>query len=191
MSDGMMDTVEAESSTGLRKEQSEMFQNSCIRVMASAALMLGSALTGCSSAERPSPAADTPEVRVIAEAAPPSAPPIEATPPAAQPDAASTPDQPKPASAAGMRMFIDPVTGMPRDPTDAELAAMAQAQKDGKVTAATPSREIKLKKRGVAVMMEDNEAPLQSCVTPEGLTIDHACAQAQPQVEQDSKGDKP
>src|ERR1044071_3705027 len=151
-----------------------MFQNSCTRITACAALMLGSALLSACSASDPqtSPPADKPAVPVAAQTTPP--PPADTiSPPSIPAVADAPPGQSKTSGAAAMKMFIDPVTGLPRDPTDAELAAMTQAEQSQKSAAQKPAREIKLKKRGVAMKMEDNEAPLQSCVTPDGIVVDH------------------
>lgn len=46
---------------------------------------------------------------------------------------------PAPASAAGLRVYIDPATGQPRDPTDAELAADAARRNAARIKAQAAS----------------------------------------------------
>jgi hypothetical protein len=103
--------------------------------------------------------------------------------------AAAAPDQ----AAAGMKAFMDPVTGQMRDPTNAERAA-AEKQGNAKVPGNQPRtmREQKLRKRGTAVTLEgDLLTPLHACTGADGnVVVDHDCNQAT-QPKQDNEGASP
>ena len=89
-----------------------------------------------------------------------------------------------------MKMFVDPVTGEVRDPTDAERAAMAKEVHQSRAVEKPRQRETKLRNGGTAITLEGNaETPLQGCVAADGsLSVDHNCAEAK-QPKQNSKGE--
>jgi len=171
-----------------------MFQNSCIRITAAGMVAL---LAACSASDpATSQATDSASAVPPAQVAAPAAEPepldthASGTQEVAPPMAAATPATPAdiPASAPAMKMFIDPVTGAPRDPTPAERAAMAGQRK-----AAQPAtREEKMRNGGTAIMIEgEPTTPLKACTGADGkVAVAHDCESPAP-AQQDSKGGKP
>jgi len=95
----------------------------------------------------------------------------EAPPRAPAPTAEST-------AQPATRIFIDPQTGQPREPTAQELAAAAQAEArvaaSGRAKPVAP-REVELPNGAVAVILgEETLQPLRACVRPDGR-VDEFC----------------
>jgi hypothetical protein len=173
-----------------------MFQNLCVRVT-TGVLLVGSLLVGCSSSEpqssqvddNPNTPAATQESTPVPSAAAseqtrtPTTPELSATESSTLP----TPSSNSAPSAPGMKIFIDPVTGEARDPTDAERAAMARQDGNSRAVEKRQQRETKLRNGGTAITIEgDPQTPLQGCVEEDGnVTVNHNCADAK----QSSKGE--
>jgi len=113
-------------------------------------------------------AAVVPESKAPAEVVAPA--------PVASPEAAA-------AGAAGLREYRDPVTGQPREPTAAELKALAAAaQSASKASngARRKNKEIVLPDGAVAVE-ENTMSEMKGCMQKDGrIVVDHDCKGAAP-----------
>jgi hypothetical protein len=167
-----------------------MLQNLCIRITAAWMVAL---LAACSASDSPTSQATDSANAVPAQAAAPAPEPSDTssgTHEVAPTEAPATPAD-IPAGAPAMKMFIDPVTGAPRDPTPAERAAMARQA--GQRKAAQPAtREEKMRNGGTAIMIEgEPTTPLKACTGADGkVAVAHDCETPAP-AQQDSKGGKP
>lgn len=118
-------------------------------------------LGGCGSSGSPPQqgAAPSPQAAAPAPAAP------AATPAASQPETAA------------LREFLDPVTGQPREPTEAELKAMAAARPAAPAaSAASKPKEIVLPNGMVVIEGTSLMSEMKGCVQPDGSVVaDHDC----------------
>lgn len=129
-------------------------------------------LGGCgSSGESPQGAAIVQEGSAPAQVTAPVPAGVAASAPAAVPETA-------PPAAAALREFRDPVTGQPREPTAAELKALAAATQNASKAgtgAAPKDREIVFPNGTVAVE-EGALSEMKGCVQKDGkVTVDHDC----------------
>jgi hypothetical protein len=102
--------------------------------------------------------------------------PAQVAAPAPAPAAAADSTQ---AGAAGLREFIDPVTGQPREPTAAELKALEASKQTSAPSSAITSKpkpkEIVLPNGVVAVEMEST-SEMKGCLQKDGrAVVDHDC----------------
>jgi hypothetical protein len=125
-----------------------------------AAMLLGA----CGSANSPQQGAPLPQE---------AAAPMPAAP-APTPAAAPAPSQPE---TVALREFIDPVTGQPREPTAAELKALAAAGKAAAPTAATaPKPKETVLPNGMVAVEAGVKSEMKGCVQPDGRFVaGHDC----------------
>jgi hypothetical protein len=124
------------------------------------------ALAACGSSDSPTQQATAPAQQAAPAAAPAPAP---ATPAPAAAPAASQP-------ATALQEFIDPVTGQPRAPTDAELKAIAAPTvKPNAVATPAPKKEIVLS-NGMVAVEPGVVSTMKACVQQDGRVLtDHDC----------------
>ncbi len=102
------------------------------------------------------------------EAVPASVPAAPAPTPAASPAAS-------PPAAAALREFIDPATGLPREPTAAELKALATSGQTLTPRAATRPREVVLP-NGMIAVEAGVKSEMKGCVQQDGrIVAGHDC----------------
>jgi glucose/arabinose dehydrogenase len=122
-------------------------------------------LAACGSSDSPTQQGAEPAQQAAPEAAP------------ATPAPAASPAATQPATA--LQEFLDPVTGQPRAPTDAELKAIAASAPSVKSSAAATPRpkdkEIVLS-NGMVAVEPGVVSDLKACVQPDGRVLtDHDC----------------
>lgn len=146
-----------------------MFQNLCVRITTGAVLLVSTlVLVACSSSERQaSPVADSqpPVTTAQGQAAPTTQQQV--------PSESSPTQTPSPA----MKVFINPATGEPREPTAQEIADMA---KESAAKPGTRPQAVQLPDGTIMVPMGGRpRTPIQACIDKDGaVKVDHECQDA-------------
>ena len=142
------------------------FRNSIL--LLAPALLLGA----CGSSGEPTQGA-----AVVQESTPPA--PVAAPAQVAAPEPSPAAAQP---AAAALREFRDPVTGLPREPTAAELKALAAAAQTAASKAGTGARQRDKEivfPNGTVAVEETTMSEMKGCVEKDGrTTADHDCNSA-------------
>jgi hypothetical protein len=104
------------------------------------------------------------------------------------------------------RVFLDPVSGQPREPTPAELAELARLERTAREAPRTDARdnakpdapaEFRLPDGTVGLRFPANASqPLQACLHPDGSVDEHCHAASEPRAPgphgaEDDRGDAP
>jgi hypothetical protein len=138
-------------------------------------LVLAQAFVLCAcgtSAEAPrQQAAHLQEENAPAQSAQPASAPVPG-PTAAATDTGS--------SGAAMQVFIDPVTGKPREPTAAEIKALATARQaaapNQAITQGSKQGKVTVLPNGTVAYEETSLSEMKGCVQKDGsITVDHNC----------------
>jgi hypothetical protein len=91
-----------------------------------------------------------------------------------------------PGSVARSRIFVDPATGQPREPTAEELAAAARdeaPEQSARRAKPLAPREVEYPNGAVAVILGDEALhPLQACIRPDG-SVEEMCGHGDAPVE--------
>jgi hypothetical protein len=100
---------------------------------------------------------------------------VAAPAPAASPQTAPT-------GASGLREFRDPVTGQTREPTAAELKALAASQNASKAgNGARPKEKEVVFPNGTVAVEETILSEMKGCIQKDGrTTVDHECKSSAP-----------
>ncbi len=102
---------------------------------------------------------------------------VQKVEPAAAPAPVAVPAPPPAQPAAGLRVFIDPVTGKPREPTAAEIKALEAASPPANQKPAVPQQDKEIVfPDGTVAIQGHTLSEMKACVQKDGhVVVDHDC----------------